>query len=162
MVTNIPFSKCNKTFIFENEQIVKRDNYGIFVVDIRKQLIYADGNVKYKSVFNPRHFDKYNLIFKTGMKNFIDKIITIDPDMSELYKAQIDSMYEKMFFEYKTDLHKIYDFCIECGIDYLNILDNSCRICAPGINKTQKSLEKIYEEEQLNANDKTRPEFGGK
>jgi len=157
---NVTTFLYNKSFDFENTEIISDQRYGIFIVDIRKQIISDDG-VSYKLIFNPGRINQssvnyYNLIDKEAMKNFINGTLKKKKKVSEL-----KSLYDNLFFDYKSDLIKIYNFCIECGIDYLNIVDNSCRLCAPGITSLNpSSINEIYNMEQSVTSKKV--DFGGK
>lgn len=157
----------NKTFQFEDSPgagIDRNNYYGIFVVDIRKQKIYEDGTIEYESIFNPgrigpSNVDKHNLIHKDAMTHFIKTILKIKKLTKEV-KSRIDLMYNNFLSENKTDLIKIYELCVECGVDYLNIVDNSCRLCQPGTPALHpSSIDDIYCIEQEQS--ATKPEFGG-
>jgi hypothetical protein len=152
----------NKTFHFEdpeNARINSDDNFGIFVVDIRKQ-INDNGNIRYESIFNPGSMRSisdvkyYNLIDQEAMKNFINGILK-----KRKTKSEIRLLYNNFFSGNTTNLIQIYNFCIACGIDLLNILDNSCRECSQGMPPLNpSSTAEIYDREQS----VIKPEFGGK
>jgi hypothetical protein len=150
----------NKTFDFVSKEIISSDYFGIFVVDVRKQIIYDDGTIKYELIFKPgtisiSNVNYYNLIDKEAMKNIINVSLKRRKTAKE-----ITSLYNNFFSGNKSDLTKIYNFCIECGIDYLNILDNSCRVCSSGTPLHPYSIDEIYNMEQSVTSKKSN--FGGK
>ena len=147
----------DKTFGFydrepnENKKTIDPMLYqgiGIHVVDIREKIIEADGSVHYRRLWSPSErmdISNFNLIYKDGVKHIVKDVLKKD------FKAAL----AVLGFAGRQDrimglsLERLYDFFLLLGVDYVNIMDYTCRSCA--VPMPTAVLENIYRIEQERA-----------
>jgi len=175
----------DKTFGFydrepgENKKTIDKMLYegiGIHVVDIREKIIEADGSVHYRRVFSPSErmdISNFNLIYKDGVKhvvkdgmNLSERKVTVPRafSMREGVKKDAKAALAVLGFVGRQDrimdlsLERLYDFFLLLGVDYVNIMDYTCRSCA--MPMPPAVLENIYRIEQERS--RSNPDrFGG-
>jgi len=167
-----------KTFEFD-------EGDGIYLVDVRKQIIYDDGSVEYEILFKPKagkalsKFDVeyWNILKQEGMKYMLEKFkrepiknakVTEKNTAYEIllrghkthYRGSIIALPRTSTdLSTRTNLEGIYDLCKYLGIDYLNIVDNACRVSLSSKQLTEHEILELHEREQAKKNI---GEFGGK
>jgi hypothetical protein len=150
----------NKTFDFTPDYGIGQEHFGIFIVDARYKITYNNGSVKYSVILDPGKLSSIskigslNLINPKVMDKFLNNFLRLGKN-----KYERETIYKSLFQNNRTTLSKIYRLCQTCGIDYLNIVDNSCRRSSTGYLSPDEA-EEIYNREQMQAKDV--PEFGGK
>ena len=118
---------------------------GIHVIDIRQKITDSLGNIRYKKIPFPKthNLDKLNLIKKIGVEEFLEILFNkakIDtPSVEDAYRIlgfkEEDNYEEKLN---KISLEELYNFFKICDINYVNIIDLSCRTCKTGtLNESQ-------------------------
>jgi hypothetical protein len=151
---------------------------GIHVVDIREKIIEADGSVHYRRVFTPSErmdISNFNLIYKDGVKHMVNAVLNLSADenahsgafhkrkvtvprafsMREGAKKDAKAALAVLGFVGRQDrimdlsLERLYDFFLLLGVDYVNIMDYTCRSCA--VPMSPAVLENIYRIEQERA-----------
>ena len=155
----------DKTFGFydrepgENIKTIDKMLYegiGIHVVDIREKIIEADGSVHYRRLFSPSErmdISNFNLIYKDGVKHVLKDVLGKD---SKKAVAALGFGRKNRIME--LSLERLYDFFLLLGVDYVNIMDYTCRSCA--VPMPPAVLENIYRVEQERS--RSNPDrFGG-
>jgi len=156
----------DKTFGFydrepgENKKTIDKMLYegiGIHVVDIREKIIEADGSVHYRRVFSPSErmdISNFNLIYKNGVKHVVKDGVKKDAKAALAVLGFVGRQDRIM----DLSLERLYDFFLLLGVDYVNIMDYTCRSCA--VPMPPAVLENIYriEQERLRSNP---DRFGG-
>jgi len=151
------------------------EGIGIHVVDIREKIIEADGSVHYRRVFSPSErmdISNFNLIYKDGVKHMVKTVLNLSADENApewaFHKRKVTvprafSMREGVNKDAKAalavlgfvgrqdrimnlSLERLYDFFLLVGVDYVNIMDYTCRSCA--MPMPSAVLENIYRIEQ--------------
>jgi hypothetical protein len=160
---------------------------GIHVVDIREKIIEEDGSVHYRRVFTPSErmdISNFNLIYKDGVKHVVKDGVNLSADENahsgafskrKVTVPRAFSMREGAKKDYKAalavlgfvgrqdrimdlSLERLYDFFLLLGVDYVNIMDYTCRSCA--MPMPPAVLENIYRIEQERS--RSNPDrFGG-
>jgi transposase len=149
-----------KIFDFTPDYGIRQEHFGIFIVDARYKITYNDGTVKYDVILDPGKLSSIskigslNLINPKVMAKFLNNYLRLNKTREE-----IGEIYNNLFRKNRASLSGIYRLCKSCGIDYLNIVDNSCRQSLTGYLSPDEA-EEIYNREQMQAKDLT--EFGGK
>ena len=144
----------DKTFGFydrepgENRKTIDKMLYegiGIHVVDIREKIIEADGSVHYRRVFSPSErmdISNFNLIYKDGVKHMVNRVLNKDAKAALAVLGFVGRQDRIM----DLSLERLYDFFLLVGVDYVNIMDYTCRSCA--MPMPSAVLENIYRIEQ--------------
>lgn len=144
----------DKTFGFydrepgENKKTIDKMLYegiGIHVVDIREKIIEADGSVHYRRVFSPSErmdISNFNLIYKDGVKHIVKDGVKKDAKAALAVLGFVGRQDRIM----DLSLERLYDFFLLLGVDYVNIMDYTCRSCA--VPMPPAVLENIYRIEQ--------------
>jgi hypothetical protein len=156
----------DKTFGFydrepgENKKTIDPMLYqgiGIHVVDIREKIIEADGSVHYRRVFSPSErmdISNFNLIYKDGVKHVVKDGVKKDAKAALAVLGFVGRQDRIM----DLSLERLYDFFLLLGVDYVNIMDYTCRSCA--MPMPPAVLENIYRIEQERS--RSNPDrFGG-
>ena len=156
----------DKTFGFydrepgENRKTIDKMLYegiGIHVVDIREKIIEADGSIHYRRVFSPSErmdISNFNLIYKDGVKHILKDILKKDAKAA-LATLGFAGRQDRIM---DLSLERLYDFFLLLGVDYVNIMDYTCRSCA--VPMPSAVLENIYRIEQERS--RSNPDrFGG-
>ena len=175
----------DKTFGFydrepgENKKTIDKILYegiGIHVVDIREKIIEEDGSIHYRRVWSPSErmdISNFNLIYKDGVKHIVKDVLNLSErkvtvprafSMREGVKKDAKAALAVLGFVGRQDrimdlsLERLYDFFLLLGVDYVNIMDYTCRSCA--MPMPPAVLENIYriEQERLRSNP---DRFGG-
>ena len=163
------------------------EGIGIHVVDIREKIIEADGSIHYRRVFSPSErmdISNFNLIYKDGVKHMVKTVLNLSADenapewafskrkvtvprafsMREGVKKDAKAALATLGFVGRQDrimdlsLERLYDFFLLLGVDYVNIMDYTCRSCA--VPMPSAVLENIYRIEQERS--RSNPDrFGG-
>ena len=166
---------------------VDHQGIGIHVVDIREKIIEADGSIHYRRVFSPSErmdISNFNLIYKDGVKHMVKTVLNLSADenapewafskrkvtvprafsMREGVKKDAKAALATLGFVGRQDrimdlsLERLYDFFLLLGVDYVNIMDYTCRSCA--VPMPPAVLENIYRIEQERS--RSNPDrFGG-
>ena len=142
--SNLVAYLANKEFWFydehENEVISTsiekkiHENIGIHVIDIRRRITNADGNITYKKVSIPSSFKvaELNLAYKIGVETFCELLFNKNLGTD----ASLESMYDILGFKEESQdklkmisLVELYEFFKVQGFDYVNIFDMTCRSC---------------------------------
>jgi hypothetical protein len=175
----------DKTFGFydrepgENKKTIDKMLYegiGIHVVDIREKIIEADGSVHYRRLWSPSErmdISNFNLIYKDGVKHIVKDVLNLSErkvtvprafSMREGVKKDAKAALAVLGFVGRQDrimdlsLERLYDFFLLLGVDYVNIMDYTCRSCA--VPMPPAVLENIYRIEQERS--RSNPDrFGG-
>ena len=156
----------DKTFGFydrepdENRKMIDKMLYegiGIHVVDIREKIIEADGSIHYRRVFSPSErmdISNFNLIYKDGVKHMVKTVLNKDAKAALAVLGFVTRQDRIM----DLSLERLYDFFLLLGVDYVNIMDYTCRSCA--VPMPPAVLENIYRIEQERS--RSNPDrFGG-
>ena len=156
----------DKTFGFydrepgENRKTIDKMLYegiGIHVVDIREKIIEADGSIHYRRVFSPSErmdISNFNLIYKDGVKHMMKTVLNKDAKAALATLGFVGRQDRIM----DLSLERLYDFFLLLGVDYVNIMDYTCRSCA--VPMPTAVLENIYRIEQERS--RSNPDrFGG-
>jgi hypothetical protein len=135
----------NKEFTFEETKIGGQKTNGIFLLDVRKRV-----DNEYETLFKvaESYRDRYipnNLTTKDGLTYLLKNVL-------KKSKKEIDEISEKMGFTKskssinKIDLEQLYELFKICKINYVNIMDYSCRL---NISRRLNSeeIESIRQEE---------------
>jgi hypothetical protein len=135
----------NKEFTFEETKIGGQKTNGIFLLDVRRR-----SGTDYETMFKvaESYRDRYipnNLTTKDGLTYLLKNVL-------KKSKKEIDEISVKMGFTKskssinKIDLEQLYELFKICKINYVNIMDYSCRI-----NKNRRlnreEIESIRQEE---------------
>ena len=136
--------------ISENYQIQQYKGLGVQVTDIRLKITSPDGVVSYSQIFSPMSFERadisnFNLIYKEGLTYIVKDILK----RKELVKPalQIFGFIGKKERIMDLTLEQIYELMRLLNVDYVNIMDFTCRACS--IGKIPQSLTNdIYSKEQ--------------
>lgn len=175
----------DKTFGFydrepgENKKTIDKMLYegiGIHVVDIREKIIEEDGSIHYRRVWSPSErmdISNFNLIYKDGVKHIVKDVVNLSErkvtvprafSMREGVKKDAKAALAVLGFVGRQDrimdlsLERLYDFFLLLGVDYVNIMDYTCRSCA--VPMPPAVLENIYRIEQERS--RSNPDrFGG-
>jgi hypothetical protein len=152
---------ANKTFQFYDE--IPGDHganlVGIALLDVRAKHTDEHGNVTYERIFeqSPRRTEPFVLTEIDGLTHLLKTVLKIKATKSS-------AIIKKMGLSKRTpelsriDLIQLHELFAACGVDYVNIVDYSCRTCS--IRLSEEQIESIHEREQRS---KTRvPRFGGK
>jgi hypothetical protein len=145
----------NKEFHFYDEsedEIIElpykkyeQQTIGIHVIDIRLKITDSIGNVTYQQIpfLKTHNLDNFNLIKKIGVEQFLEILFN---------KANIDTLsledaYTILGFKNKNNddeklkkisLEELYLFLKLSSINFVNIIDLSCRTCKTGtLNESQ-------------------------
>ena len=123
---------------------------GIHVTDIRMKITNPDGTVNYSQIFSPMNFERsdisnFNLIYKEGMTYIIKDILK----RKDLLKPalQIFGFIGKKDRIMDITLEQIYELISLLNVDYINIMDFTCRACSIG-RIPQSLTNDIYNREQ--------------
>ena len=156
----------DKTFGFydrepsENRKTIDKMLYegiGIHVVDIREKIIEADGSIHYRRLWTPSErmdISNFNLIYKDGIKHVVKDILKKDAKAALATLGFVGRQDRIM----DLSLERLYDFFLLLGVDYVNIMDYTCRSCA--VPMPTAVLENIYRIEQERS--RSNPDrFGG-
>jgi hypothetical protein len=156
----------DKTFGFydrepgENRKTIDKMLYegiGIHVVDIREKIIEADGSIHYRRVFSPSErmdISNFNLIYKDGVRHILKTVLKKDAKAALAVLGFVKRQDRIM----DLSLERLYDFFLLLGVDYVNIMDYTCRSCA--VPMPSAVLENIYRIEQERS--RSNPDrFGG-
>jgi hypothetical protein len=160
----------DKTFGFydrepgENKKTIDKMLYegiGIHVVDIREKIIEEDGSIHYRRLWSPSErmdISNFNLIYKDGVKHIVNTVL------NTVLKKDAKAALAVLGFVGRQDrimdlsLERLYDFFLLLGVDYVNIMDYTCRSCA--VPMPPAVLENIYRIEQERS--RSNPDrFGG-
>ena len=136
--------------ISENYQIQQYKGLGIQVTDIRLKITNPDGTVSYSQIFSPMSFQRadissFNLIYKEGMTYIVKDILK----RKDLVKPalQIFGFTGKKDRIMDITLEQIYELMRLLNVDYVNIMDFTCRACSIG-RIPQSLTNDIYNREQ--------------
>ena len=136
--------------ISENYQIQQYKGLGIQVTDIRLKITSPDGVVSYSQIFSPISFERsdissFNLIYKEGMTYIVKDILK----RKDLVKSalQIFDFTGKKNRIMDITLEQIYELMRLLNVDYVNIMDFTCRACSIG-RIPQSLTNDIYNREQ--------------
>jgi len=144
----------DKTFGFydrepgENRKTIDKMLYegiGIHVVDIREKIIEANGSVHYRHIFTPSErmdISNFNLIYKDGIKYVVKDVLKKDAKAALAVLGFVGRQDRIM----DLSLERLYDFFLLLGVDYVNIMDYTCRSCS--VPMPPAVLENIYRIEQ--------------
>ena len=140
----------------------KYPTLGVHVVNVSIKITDVDGSVYYETVFDPsddkyRRFDftMFNLIYKDGLKQLL-----LELGKKTAFKdAQAALGFGRKNRVSELSLTQLYEFFKLMGVQYVNVMDFTCRSCA--IDMNQSILENIYKMEQ-DQNNAKRGLFGGK
>jgi len=152
---------ANKTFQFYDETPGDHgaNLVGIALLDVRQKHTDEHGKVTYERIFeqSPRRTEPFVLTEMDGLTHLLKTVLKMKATPSS-------AIIKKMGLSKKTpelpriDLIQLHDLFAACGVDYVNIVDYSCRTCS--IRLSEEQIESIHEREQQS---KTRvPRFGGK
>lgn len=159
-MSNLITFLANKSFGFyennpnekltENYQIQQYKGLGIQVTDIRLKITNPDGTVSYSQIFSPISFERsdvsnFNLIYKEGMTYIVKDILK----RKDLVKPalQIFGFTGKKDRIMDITLEQIYELIRLLNVDYVNIMDFTCRACSIG-RIPQSLTNDIYNREQ--------------
>jgi hypothetical protein len=120
----------NKEFTFEETKMNGEKTNGIFLLDIRKRLGFDDYETLFKvsETYRNRYIPN-NLTTKDGLTYLLKNVL-------KKSKKEIDEISRMMGFTKsktsinKIDLEQLYILFMSCNIDYVNIMDYSCRVNA--------------------------------
>jgi hypothetical protein len=156
----------DKTFGFydrepgENRKTIDKMLYegiGIHVVDIREKIIEADGSVHYRRLWSPSErmdISNFNLIYKDGVRHILKTVLKKDAKAALAVLGFVKRQDRIM----DLSLERLYEFFLLLGVDYVNIMDYTCRSCA--VPMPPAVLENIYRIEQERS--RSNPDrFGG-
>jgi len=161
-VSSLSTFLSNKNFNFDYDNSSKEiptstykqayKTLGVQVTDIRLKVTYMDGSVIYKQLFNPTDshhtdsdFTNFNLIYKNGLTYILKEVLNND----ELVKPALDifGFTKKQRRIMDLSLEQLYYFFQLLGVEYVNIMDYTCRSCSIG-SLPQDLTDKIYNVEQ--------------
>ena len=136
----------NKEFTFEEKKMNGEKTNGIFLLDVRKRV----GSDNYETLFKvPETYrNRYipnNLTTKDGLTYLLKNVL-------KKPKKEIDEISGMMGFTKskssinKLDLEQLYMLFMSCNIDYVNIMDYSCRINT-GRRLNAEEIETLRNEE---------------
>lgn len=139
------YDKSEDEIIESPQQKYEYQVFGIHVIDIRQKITDALGNIRYQQIpFSKTHnLDKLNLIKKNGVEEILEILFNkakIDtPSLEDAYRIlgfkEADNYEEKLK---SISLEELYIFFKICNINYVNIIDLSCRTCKTGtLNESQ-------------------------
>lgn len=153
---------CNKNFSFymdsEKEKVPNLlkpvyKTIGIHVTDIRIKKTAMDGSVSYEQIFNPSDIkyirgdrSDFNLIYKSGLTYIIKDIIgrrdLVKPALEILgFTGRKDRVMD-------VSLEQLYNLFQLLNVQYVNIMDYTCRACSIG-RLSQDLTDQIYRVEQV-------------
>jgi len=155
--SNLTTYLSNKTFYFynvsANEKITPylKETIGIHVADIRLKITSEDGEVRYSHIFNAKSsktgLSYCNLIYKDGLTNIIKNVLKMKDWKNVLKDIQKNFGFDKSQTLDHLSLEQLYYFFKLANIEYVNIMDFTCRSCSTG--RLSKALtDTIYEKEQ--------------
>lgn len=142
----------------------KYPTLGVHVVNVSVKITNDDGSVHYEPLFDPLDerfrrldFTMFNLIYKDGLKQLFGEL----GQKTLLKEAQtcLGGFTGSKTRVSTLSLTQLYSFFQLLGVQYVNIMDYTCRSCASNIN--QSILENFYRIEQEHTGLK-RGLFGGK
>ena len=163
----------------------KYPTLGVHVVNVSVKVTDVDGSVYYETIFDPSDdkyrrldFTMFNLIYKDGLKyllSVLDKNTTFKDAQAALgfdKNTTIKDAQAALGFGRKTrilelSLTQLYEFFKLMGVQYVNVMDFTCRSCAIDMNQSiphsvlEKIYENIYEKEQFHTNNEKQTLFGG-
>jgi hypothetical protein len=141
----------DKTFGFYDREPgdkIDHQGIGIHVVDIREKIIEEDGSIHYRRLWSPSErmdISNFNLIYKDGVRHMVNTVLkksvaTVKAALAVLgFVGRQDRIMD-------LSLERLYDFFLLLGVDYVNIMDYTCRSCA--VPMPPAVLENIYRIEQ--------------
>lgn len=144
----------DKTFGFYDREPgdkIDHQGIGIHVVDIREKIIEEDGSIHYRRLWSPSErmdISNFNLIYKDGVKHMVNTVLkksvaTVKAALAVLgFSGRQDRIMD-------LSLERLYDFFLLLGVDYVNIMDYTCRSCA--VPMSPAVLDNIYRIEQERA-----------
>jgi hypothetical protein len=140
----------DKTFGFYDREPgdkVDDQGIGIHIVDIREKIIEADGSVHYRRLWSPSErmdISNFNLIYKDGVRHILKDVLGKDTKFVGTAVVALGFGRKNRIMD--LSLERLYDFFLLLGVDYVNIMDYTCRSCA--VPMPPAVLENIYRIEQ--------------
>jgi len=154
----------NKNFFFyENdprEPPLSLYLFGIVLLDVRVKETYDNGSIQYKRIFDPPERNNTPILLTTydGLYYLLKTVLHKKPkDCNDILRSMGLKMGQKLT---TIDLIKLYELFKLCGIQYVNILDYSCRLCQGETRLSPEQIEEIYRKEQHYSS--LLPRFGGR
>ena len=147
----------DKTFTFDDDS---RKEGGIHVVDIRKKITGPDGSVSYEPVLAPggrMDMSNFNLIYKNGVSHILKDVLHQKGLVKEALGVLGFVGRKERIAE--LSLGKLYAFFQLLGVQYVNIMDHSCRSCAEPM--PPPVLARFYDIEQERVIKGREERFGG-
>ena len=155
----------NKNFFFyENspeEPYLSLYLFGIVLLDVRVKETYDNGSIQYKRIFDPPSRNDNPILLTTydGLYYLLKTVLHKNP--KDCNKILTSMGFSKSVRHLTTiDLIKLYELFELCDIQYVNILDYSCRLCQGQSRLSHEQIEEIYRKEQHYSS--LLPRFGGK
>jgi hypothetical protein len=140
----------------------KYPTLGVHVVNVSVKVTDVDGSVYYETIFDPSDdkyrrldFTMFNLIYKDGLKQLLGEL----GKKTAFKDAQAALVFDRKTRVSELSLTQLYEFFKLMGVQYVNVMDFTCRSCA--LDMDQPILENIYRMEQ-DQNNAKRGLFGGK
>jgi hypothetical protein len=154
----------NKNFFFyENspeEPSLSLYLFGIVLLDVRVKETYDNGSIQYKRIFDPPSRNDNPILLTTydGLEYLLKTVLHKNPkDCNKILTSMGLKRGQKLT---TIDLIKLYELFELCDIQYVNILDYSCRLCQGQTRLSPEHIEDIYRKEQDYSS--LLPRFGGK
>jgi hypothetical protein len=131
---------------------------GMVVLDVRVKQTDRDGNETYERIMNlgPRNSNIIDITTYDGIttllgilgkkKNEVNTIIREIKSMFKMPKSKLNSKISTMI-----NLIQLHEILQKLNVDYVNIVDYSCRSCDTELTKTQ--IDEIYKKEQSRAHE---------
>jgi hypothetical protein len=151
---------ANKTFQFYDMMPGDRgaNLLGIALLDVRAKHTDEDGKITYERIFEKpaRRTEPYLLTEKEGLEFLLKTVLKMKATPSNAIIKKM-GFVRKIHELQEIDLVKLHELFEACGVDYVNIVDYSCRTCS--IRLSDEQIEAIHDKEQRVV--KRVPKFGG-